>query len=77
MNNEFSKTTTGIKTLRSLNQPSKPLHVKLMSKLDDAIAFLGRMVTCNNELQLAPNTVSRKDVRCVMNEFGKWVPAKE
>lgn len=68
---------SGIKSLRKFDNASKPIHISLFSSICDAFAFLSRMTSCNAREHMIPVTGEAKCVRTVMNEVGRWVPAKD
>jgi hypothetical protein len=69
---------SGIKSLRKIDNSIKPLHLSIFFSICDAIAFLSRMASCNARAHVVlPATGETKAVRTVMNEVGKWVPAKD
>jgi hypothetical protein len=77
-NNQSFESMTGIKQLRSKNFDSKPLFVSAVSAVQDALAFVGRMATCNNEIQMTPAVAkSTQEKRFVLNSSGKWALAKD
>lgn len=75
----MSKTNkmAGINNLRSCNVQSKPLYLAIFSAIEESLAFMGRVASCEKPVQLATQTaVSNKTTRFVLNECGKWVAAK-
>ncbi len=75
--NQTFESMSGIRSLRSRNFDSKPLLVSAVSAVKDTLAFVGRMASCKNEMQLDSElAVANKDQRFVMNAFGKWTLAK-
>ncbi len=78
--NRASETFSGIKNLRTKSVQKRPLFVRMLASIEGTVAFLGRMVVCDNSLliQTAPKTEAlTKSGRFVTNDHGKWVPVKD
>lgn len=69
---------SGIKNLRNCEAQNKPLMVTIASAIENAVAFISRMASCDYTMELASSAASsNKGTRMVTNDFGKWVPAKD